>query len=61
MCFQMVELILRIRDQVLVKSKMKSILNGLFQVQENSQNLSNMECKIHEVEVPPSKLTQQAE
>lgn len=36
MCFQLVELILKIRDRVLVKSKMKPILNGLYLVQEHS-------------------------
>lgn len=46
MCFQLVELILKIRDTVLVKSKMKPILNGLYWVQHHSKNLENLECVI---------------
>lgn len=38
-CFQLVELILRIRDKVLLKSEIKPILNGLYWIQEYSHNL----------------------
>lgn len=40
-CFQLVELVLRIRDRIIFKNKMKPILNGLYWVQEYSANLRN--------------------
>ena len=60
MCFQLVELILRIRDRVLNTSKMKPILNGLYWVQTHSKNLRNLECKIELAEVPINRLSSQA-
>lgn len=56
-CFQLVELVLQMRDRILNTNKMKPIMNGLFIIQENSKNLSNADCLVSRQDLPFSKLT----
>ena len=59
-CFKIVEMALKMRDRILLKNKLKPLLNGLFLIQQFSRNLENKRCEIDSNEVMSNKMTPEA-